>query len=1574
MQRNCGLKRRVLGSTHKAFYVLCALMALAVPALTQTIPQGVTQGSTQITAGPVNIDMATGNMVVDIPVRHKTGAFPFGFDLIDNTGNQGAVNSYDAFAWSMPSAGVTGFNVPNVINCGSPPNVTAQFGTGLPGQWSVSDGTGATHPFLIGPIRVGPSGCGGVVGPVTSVATDGSGYTVVVTGSNSASGTLTWIVYTKDGISYSGGESSTGTWTDPDNNTIQDARGSTNVWTDTLGQTAMSMVYNGPGATGDQYSYTDASGATQYYKVAYTSKHVKTIFGCGSPYGDSDTTGVYLPSSVTTPVGTYFFTYELTGSAYGSDVTGRLLKVTLPTGGNVSFVYSGGTAGFNCTSRVVPTLAVKVDDNNGTTNTTTYVNSNTSNYEAPCCANFNVTVTSNADPDNGGAQNVTINSFNGEWLTQSVAYEGAATGTPLSIVQTCYDGNSTTCATPPAPVGGEFGDLIKQKQTFTVYNSPSLTGAKEVLTTYDCNTISPCYGNVVSVANYDYGQTLLSTTNYVYGGCGAGTYVVDRPCSVTTLDSGSHQVSQTKYTYSPTGHPTQTKKWVSGTNTYLTYSASYNGNGTIASFTDANAAPTTYQYNGTDGCNGLLLTSTTYPLASVGTSYQQWDCNGGVMTLSTDVNGPKTIYSYTANGADPVYRLKQVTHADGGTISYTYNTGTTFPWTIEKTVAVDSGGNSFTTTSSLDGLGRTYSVQTTDPNSNTGYRYVNTSYNTFGEVSAVSNPFFHTGDPTYGITSYTHDALGRVTQRINPDLTSLTKTYKGRAVYVQDESGVQKAFQSDGLGRLQYVCDGINAGTQANSATIASCGLDVAASGFLSTYGYDPLGNITSVKVGAYSGYSGQPRSYTYDGLSRLLTESNPETGSISNVYDTATAGDLASKTTPLSTLTYEFDSMHRLTEILSGGSGLVGYVYDRPTAPTGWPSTNLANTKGRLSWSSTVGTGWDGVYSYDPMGRLNQSWTCTSDTCYASPRYLGYTYNYLGQVQTTAAAGGTFTLSNTYNATGELTSITSSLVDATHPGTLFTGGPYNALGEVEAATYGDGIIRNITYDHRGRPTVIRDSTTYALYLGYTGNSSVASANDSVNGDWSFTYDAFNRLAASSNTSSGAAYTYGYDQVGNRWRQDRTAGIGLTVDLNFDLTTNRVTGGSYAYDAGGNMTSDGSCSNPCWAYDKLGNLISGEGATYAYDAFNQRVQKTKGGTTYDLVMGLNGQPFDEYQGTTHTRTTAGFITYANNTTYFNHADHLGTPRITTDYTGTVQRTQVNLPFGDGFVETPLMPILDFSGFTGGTWDQENNADHFGAREYDKTPGRWFSPDPAGLDAVDPSNPQTWNLYAYVMHNPLSLRDPSGLEALGQQWGGVAGQSGDCSTGLVFPCPSSPPPPPPDPNGYKGPGFAGTANALALASTNAVTAQLKAAGASVARGWLRAVAPIFRATDWVDRHPLATLPLAALAFVGGETGPLEEDAAAAEEVAGVAEQQVTDNVSKATAAIEEWLGPGYKSFSSPTSDLALKSQDGTRMIRFDLTNPHGLDPHVNIETWQPRNLYPGDTRMLRIDNLHLFLQP
>jgi hypothetical protein len=49
------------------------------------------------------------------------------------------------------------------------------------------------------------------------------------------------------------------------------------------------------------------------------------------------------------------------------------------------------------------------------------------------------------------------------------------------------------------------------------------------------------------------------------------------------------------------------------------------------------------------------------------------------------------------------------------------------------------------------------------------------------------------------------------------------------------------------------------------------------------------------------------------------------------------------------------------------------------------------------------------------------------------------------------------------------------------------------------------------------------------------------------------------------------------------------------------------------------------------------------------------------------------------------------------------------------------------------------------------------------REYDLTQGRWMTPDPAGMAAVDPTNPQSWNRYAYVNNNPLKATDPLGLD-------------------------------------------------------------------------------------------------------------------------------------------------------------------------------------------------------------------
>ena len=76
-------------------------------------------------------------------------------------------------------------------------------------------------------------------------------------------------------------------------------------------------------------------------------------------------------------------------------------------------------------------------------------------------------------------------------------------------------------------------------------------------------------------------------------------------------------------------------------------------------------------------------------------------------------------------------------------------------------------------------------------------------------------------------------------------------TYAGGATEVQDEGNgsrrVAKVLQSDGLGRLASVCEVTSATQLGNGGTPAACGQDIAATGFLTSYQYDGLGNLTGV-------------------------------------------------------------------------------------------------------------------------------------------------------------------------------------------------------------------------------------------------------------------------------------------------------------------------------------------------------------------------------------------------------------------------------------------------------------------------------------------------------------------------------------------------------------------------------------------------------------------------------------------------------------------------------------------------------------------------------------------------------
>jgi RHS repeat-associated protein len=110
------------------------------------------------------------------------------------------------------------------------------------------------------------------------------------------------------------------------------------------------------------------------------------------------------------------------------------------------------------------------------------------------------------------------------------------------------------------------------------------------------------------------------------------------------------------------------------------------------------------------------------------------------------------------------------------------------------------------------------------------------------------------------------------------------------------------------------------------------------------------------------------------------------------------------------------------------------------------------------------------------------------------------------------------------------------------------------------------------------------------------------------------------------------------------------------------------------------------------------------------------------------------------------------------TTDFYHSDWLGATKEISSLSGTSLGTCYTLTFGDGD-SCAGSGIWDFAGLMNDPWD---SLDTSATRSYSPAEARWIVPDPAGLAAMDTTNPQSWNRYAYVLNNPLNYRDPLGL--------------------------------------------------------------------------------------------------------------------------------------------------------------------------------------------------------------------
>jgi RHS repeat-associated protein len=204
------------------------------------------------------------------------------------------------------------------------------------------------------------------------------------------------------------------------------------------------------------------------------------------------------------------------------------------------------------------------------------------------------------------------------------------------------------------------------------------------------------------------------------------------------------------------------------------------------------------------------------------------------------------------------------------------------------------------------------------------------------------------------------------------------------------------------------------------------------------------------------------------------------------------------------------------------------------------------------------------------------------------------------------------------------------------------------------------------------------------------------------------------------------------------------------------------------YDASGDLTKDCSFANPhtyIWnAYNLPGTLYT---TNVTYDALGREAEFEVDSSYSQILYSPIGK-LGVMQGQTPVRTrvplpggSTAEITGANSGYYILHADWLGTARLATSFTSRAMAEDVAYaPFGENYassgnIESPL-------NFTGQSQDTLSGLYDFLYREYSPVQGRWISPDPAGLNAVDPTNPQSWNRYAYALNNPLSYIDPTGL--------------------------------------------------------------------------------------------------------------------------------------------------------------------------------------------------------------------
>ncbi|MGW3124680.1 RHS repeat domain-containing protein, partial [Streptomyces sp. NPDC001107] len=662
-----------------------------------------------------------------------------------------------------------------------------------------------------------------------------------------------------------------------------------------------------------------------------------------------------------------------------------------------------------------------------------------------------------------------------------------------------------------------------------------------------------------------------------------------------TLYDGASSLATDKPT---DGNVTSTSAYTDATHS-RTVTNTYDNAGRIRTTTDAKGNATNDQANHTT--TTTYSPETSWPTSGVKVTTPDPDGNGPGTPMSTttwysrlwgspykifNANGQTTRIDHDAVGrTSKVWQPTEMGGYDAGTtpsMKFTYTITTApnsdgVPYLVNRTDAppvvksetLQSGSTYVASYAYVDGLGRTRETQATAPGG-TGRTVVSTRYDTSGNVTGTSAPFYNTGgvgsgmvNPTVAsLPSYTDlliDFAGRTTQsRImvsgNPQIQGQTITnYHGDYTTSVPAVGERTNTYTDVYGQTSKV-------------------VEFGPSTYTTTYEYTRSGQLWKI-----TDAKGNVTSYTYDWAGERKTTTDPDattdpttkTGSSSTTYDDN--GNIFTTTDGAGvTLTYAYDNLNRPLTVSQGSTVLSAHTYDTATGGLGKPATATSYSGGKAYTTAVKG--------YDTDGRLTgTTYTLPSDAMGMAGSYTyDYGYDTAGH-QTSVhypAMGGLpdETVTTAYDGLGLPTTVTSSLgtryVDATNFDTLgrLTGRTYGTTATTTTTAQrsyayddatGTGWLSNITTTTSSKGTVQND--TYARDAG----GQITALKDNVTGQSEcYTYDELNRLSRAwtteastgcsgpftpdltSTTLSPYQQDYTYDGIGNLQKVTNTTSSG----------------------------------------------------------------------------------------------------------------------------------------------------------------------------------------------------------------------------------------------------------------------------------------------------------------------------------------------------------------------------------------------------------------------------------------------